>query len=219
MTTFITPTPEDAVAHPGAAATGRVGAVRGQVASLGVNGEQRSEVLSAPGRRSGTGSTLRAFLSVAVRRPGTVGAVWPSSAALAGLLASVVPRSGDPVVVEMGPGTGAVSIQIARRLPAGGRHLAVEVDPVMAGGLAQRLPGLEVINADACWMRVLLAARGVYRADVVISGLPWGLFSPAVQQTILGEVLAILPPEGCFTTFAYRHAAGLDSARALLLPM
>jgi hypothetical protein len=51
----------------------------------------------------------RAFLAAALRRPATMGAVAPSSERLGAVLASIVPSQGEPVVVELGPGTGAVS--------------------------------------------------------------------------------------------------------------
>jgi len=89
-----------------------------------------------------------------LRRPGQIGAVAPSSPTLAGLLAEVVPRSGTPVVVELGPGTGAVTTAIDVRLPPGARHLAVELDPRMAGFLRQAHPGLEVVEVAAHdWMK------------------------------------------------------------------
>ena len=59
-----------------------------------------------PGTRH---SARRAFLAAALRSPGMVGAVLPSSGSLAELLAAIVPRTGAPVVVELGPGTGAVT--------------------------------------------------------------------------------------------------------------
>ena len=59
----------------------------------------------------------RAFLAAALRNPGQFGAVAPSSPSLAGVIASVVPTAGAPVVVELGPGTGAVTTAIDARLP------------------------------------------------------------------------------------------------------
>lgn len=168
--------------------------------------------LALPGSRAP--AALRVFLSAAVLRPGTVGAVWPSSRRLAMVLTSVVPASDRPVVVELGPGTGAVSKVIAQRLPVGGRHLAVELDDAMAGSLSRRLPESEVIVGDASQLRILLAGRQVPAVDAVVCGLPWALFTPATQRTILGEVGAVLAPGGAFTTFAYRHAAPLRRARA-----
>jgi phosphatidylethanolamine/phosphatidyl-N-methylethanolamine N-methyltransferase len=158
-------------------------------------------------------SARRAFLSAALRRPGTVGAVVPSSARLAEVLAAVVPREGAPVVVELGPGTGAVSAVISRRLPATARHLAVELDPHMVDYLRRRRPDLEVVPGDAAELAALLAARGVDRADAVIGGLPWALFDQVLQEAILGQVSQVIGTTGAFTTFAYLHGMTLAAAR------
>lgn len=155
----------------------------------------------------------RTFLRAAVRHPGAIGAVAPSSVGLAELLASVVPRSGAPVVVELGPGTGAVSAAIDRRLPEVGRHLAVELDTEMCEFLQRARPTLEVVPGDARHLSALLAQRGVGRVDAVVSGLPWALFDSATQESILGEVARLLAPAGAFTTFAYLHGMPLHTAR------
>lgn len=101
-----------------------------------------------------------------------IGAIAPSSASLAERLATVVPRTGGPTVVELGPGTGAVSAAIARRSPAGGRHVGVEIDPLLADHLRAVGAPLEVILGDAADLHALLANHGIGRADVVVGGLP-----------------------------------------------
>lgn len=145
----------------------------------------------------------RAFVAAALRRPSTVGAVVPSSAQLADLLASVVPREGAPVVVELGPGTGSVSAAIGRRRNGASRHLAVELEPQLAAYLRRTFPQVEVVEGDALKLAGLLAERGVTRADAVISGLPWSLFDEASQRAILGDVARLIGADGAFTTFAY----------------
>ncbi|HVH24387.1 MAG TPA: SAM-dependent methyltransferase [Pseudonocardia sp.] len=158
-------------------------------------------------------SARRAFLSAALRRPGLVGAVVPSSARLAEVLAAVVPREGAPVVVELGPGTGAVSAVISRRLPAAARHLAVELDPRMVAYLRRSRPDLEVVPGDAAHLAGLLAERGVTRADAVIGGLPWALFDEPTQHAILEQISLVIGATGAFTTFAYLHGMTLAAAR------
>ena len=158
-------------------------------------------------------SARRAFLSAALRRPGTMGAVVPSSARLGEVLAAVVPREGAPVVVELGPGTGAVSAVISRRLPAAARHLAVELDPRMVIYLRRSRPDLEVVPGDAAHLAALLAERGVHRADAVIAGLPWALFDEQAQRAILEQVSQVIGTTGAFTTFAYLHGMTLTAAR------
>jgi phospholipid N-methyltransferase len=155
----------------------------------------------------------RAFLRAALRAPGTVGAVAPSSPQLAAVLASIVPRTGTPTVVELGPGTGAVSAVIAQQLPAGSRHLAVELDGDMVGYLQRTRPELEVVQGDARNLSALLAERGVEHADAVICGLPWALFDDETQQAVLRELSRAIGDTGAFTTFAYLHGMTLGAAR------
>lgn len=155
----------------------------------------------------------RAFLAAAVRSPGQIGAVAPSSPRLADLLASVVPTHGTPTVVELGPGTGSVSAAIAERLPTGARHLAVELDPRLAAYLRRTRPDMEVVDGDAEHLTGLLAARSVPGVDAVVSGLPWSLFGGATQRAILDQVAMAIGPTGAFATFAYTHTAPMTTAR------
>jgi len=154
----------------------------------------------------------RAFLAAFLRRPGTMGAVVPSSARLANALASIVPTAGAPVVVELGPGTGAVSAVIDERLPRGARHLAVELDEGMVEFLGRTRPGLEVVHGDARDLGKLLAERGVMHVDAVVCGLPWALFDEPTQQRVLTEVGHAIGPTGAFTTFAYLPGMALPAA-------
>ncbi|MEV6227294.1 methyltransferase domain-containing protein [Saccharopolyspora shandongensis] len=155
----------------------------------------------------------RTFIERAVRKPNLVGAVAPSSPNLAREMAAVVPTSGNPVVVELGPGTGALSGAIAERLPAGGRQVAIELDAGMVEYLGSELPWLEVIQGDAARLGDLLADAGIDKVDAVVSGLPWSIFPAKLQHDILGQVGAVLAPGGAFTTFAYVHALGMAGAR------
>ncbi|WP_233575912.1 class I SAM-dependent methyltransferase [Saccharopolyspora rhizosphaerae] len=155
----------------------------------------------------------RTFLQRAVSKPGQVGAVAPSSPHLAREIASVVPRTGSPVVVELGPGTGALSSGIANRLPAGGRHVAIELDSGMVEHLNRELPWLEVVQGDASQLGSLLSDAGIDRVDAVVSGLPWSIFPARLQHDILQQVGSVLAPGGAFTTFAYLHALGMSGAR------
>jgi phosphatidylethanolamine/phosphatidyl-N-methylethanolamine N-methyltransferase len=158
-------------------------------------------------------SARRAFLGAALRRPATMGAIAPSSPRLGAVLASVVPSTGEPVVVELGPGTGAVSAVISERLPEGARHLAVELDPAMVEFLRRTHPGLDVVQGNAADLGKLLAERGIGRVDAVICGLPWALFDDATQTELLGEISRVIGDHGAFTTFAYLHGMTLGAAR------
>ncbi|MGC5016050.1 class I SAM-dependent methyltransferase [Streptosporangium sp. DT93] len=153
------------------------------------------------------------FLRQWIRSPGTVGAVAPSSRRLAETVTSSVPHRGDPVIVELGPGTGAFTAEIQRRLGGRGHHLAVEINPSMAEFLASRNPGVDVVVDDAARLPQLLRERGLPEADVIVSGLPWAAFSEETQARLLDAVTGAMGPNTAFTTFAYSFAKRLPPAR------
>jgi phosphatidylethanolamine/phosphatidyl-N-methylethanolamine N-methyltransferase len=157
---------------------------------------------------------LRAFMAVALRKQGVVGAIAPSSPALARALTAVVPTSGTPVVVELGPGTGSISEAIRARTATGSRHLAVEIEPDLVAHLRRTKPWMETIQGDAADLGELLASAGVDRVDAVVSTLPWSLFPGEQQERIVGEIGRVLASGGAFTTVTYLHAVPLAGARA-----
>lgn len=161
------------------------------------------------------GNNTRTFITRFARYPLRVGAVAPSSVPLARQAVAPVPRSGEPVVVELGPGTGAFTGAIQERLRGRGYHLAIEIDEVFAGVLRARYPKLDVVVGDAANLPDVLARRGIGAADVVVSGLPWAAFSPTRTQSVLSAVATSLVPHGAFTTFAYLHALWTPPARRL----
>ena len=156
---------------------------------------------------------LVTFVTSTIRSPSVIGAVAPSGRALSDLLASVAPAEGEPVVVELGPGTGVVSAALRRRLPPGARHLAVELDTGMVTHLRRTRPWLEVLQGDAADLQKLLADAGVDRVDAVVSGLPWTLFPESAQRGIIDQVTKVLAPGAPFTTFAYSHVRRFPTQR------
>jgi phospholipid N-methyltransferase len=126
-----------------------------------------------------------------------------------------LPDTGEPVVVELGPGTGAFTDAIQERLGGRGYHLAVEVDPDFAAVLRRRHPSIDVAVADAAQLPQLLASRGVPLADVVVSGLPWVAFAPARRVGTLTAIASAMSPQAALTTFAYVHTRWAPPARRL----
>ena len=107
-----------------------------------------------------------------LRAPTTIGAVAASGAPLARAAIAPVPAGADVVVVELGPGTGAMTGPLTERLAGRGRQLAIEVNERLASRLATQHPGVEAVRADAADLAAVLTDRGIAHADVVVSGLP-----------------------------------------------
>ena len=113
-------------------------------------------------------------------------------------MAADVPSRGEPTVVELGAGTGALTTALQHRLAGRGRHLAIERNRPWADLLRRRYPQVEVVHADVDLVDVL-AERNVADVDTVVSGLPWA----AYREQLPAAVAAALAPTGVFTQFAY----------------
>ncbi|NQW04776.1 MAG: methyltransferase domain-containing protein [Acidobacteria bacterium] len=138
-----------------------------------------------------------------VRSPRTVGAVMPSSRALALAMVRELDLSGPTQVVELGPGTGVVTRVIAERLGPKAHVLAVDVEPAFVAAITSRFPRIEAVCASAADLATLLKSRGTFPVDHIVSGLPFASLPGDVTATILDAVSASLRPGGTFTTFQY----------------
>lgn len=160
---------------------------------------------------AGTDAVL--FAREFVRAPLQTASVVPSSAALCRQLIAPVPETGDPVVVELGPGTGVVTAVLARRLGSRGRQLAIELNPRLAAGLVARFPRVEVLTGDARSLPRVLAERGL-RADVVLSGLPWAAFRVPGPRSLHSLIAEAMTDDGAFTQIGYAATRRAAPARA-----
>lgn len=154
------------------------------------------------------------FFTRFLRNPRTVGALWPSSGALAEQMVAGLPKETASTVVELGPGTGALTGAIVARLGPSARFLAVDIEPVFVESIRLRWPAVECVCASAEHLEALLAVRNIGPIDHVISGLPFASLPIDVTRRILDGLERTLRPGGTFTTFQYMHGYGMTSGRA-----
>jgi phospholipid N-methyltransferase len=155
------------------------------------------------------------FLRQFVAAPRHVGAIWPSSPSLARSMLSPVAFATADTIVELGPGTGAVTTEIAKHLTPNTRYLGIELNPAFYRGLKHDFPHLDFANSDVAEFDALLSHRGLRQIDAVISGLPWASLPVSLQSAVLPSVARHLSPGGVFVTFAYIHGLALPAAQAL----
>jgi len=143
------------------------------------------------------------FVREFLRSPGSVGAIWPSSPALAREMVRASGVSQAKNVLELGPGSGAFTGEILRALAPGARFLAIEKSPDLAKTAAKRFPDARVIEGCATRISHHLSGEKFDRPDAILCGLPWAAFSQELQSAILSEIVASLAEGGTFCTFAY----------------
>jgi len=152
------------------------------------------------------------FLREFVRAPKRIGSVTPSSSVLAKMMIDAADINDAHVVVELGAGTGPFTKEICARYPQVS-FLAIEPREHLAQVLRAEFPDLMVKEAWAQDLPGLLSEWGHPRADRVVSGLPWALWSKSVQNDILDAVVSSLAPDGKFVTFTYLHSGVMPGSR------
>jgi len=92
----------------------------------------------------------------------------------------VAPTARD-LVVEIGPGDGALTSIVAGRA---GRVIALEIDRALAAALRARLPAVEVLEADARgWSYAGLTASAGGRV-LILGNLPYSVGKPILMSLI-----------------------------------
>jgi phosphatidylethanolamine/phosphatidyl-N-methylethanolamine N-methyltransferase len=142
----------------------------------------------------------------------TTGAVLPSGSALAAALSRFVGdgTSGSAAgrrVLEVGPGTGAVTRHILAGLRADDRLDLVERNAEFVACLRERMSSDADYRAAAG--RIALHHAGVEELseaepyDVIISGLPLNNFSIDLVERLLAKLERLLAPAGTLSFFEY----------------
>ncbi len=134
--------------------------------------------------------------------PAQVGAVMPSSAALADAITAEITPASAPVI-ELGPGTGAVTRALLRRGVPEERLALVELTGRFARRLEAHFPSARVLNMDATKLAGVEVFAG-QRAGAVVSGLPLVLMPLWDVMGVLKGAFHHLAPGGCFYQFTYR---------------
>ncbi len=145
------------------------------------------------------------------RKPMTTGAICASSLHLARQMTKKINLETAGVVVELGPGTGAITGEILKKLAPLSIFFAIELNQAVIPSFSKKFPEQIIYHDTAANLPNLLRLQNLSHADVILSGLPWTLFSASVQDEILEAITDSLPKGGFFTTFAYLHGAMIPS--------
>lgn len=137
------------------------------------------------------------WLAKFVRHPRRVGAVAPSSASLGRLMTRDIRPTER--VLELGPGTGAITPFILERLDGPGRLTMIEIDPDFAAECRARFPGANVIRGDIAD----ILARDAESYDVIVSGIPFAAMEKSRAEDIFRLIRDRLADGGRFVMFQY----------------
>lgn len=146
------------------------------------------------------------FLRSWIEKPLHMGAVMPSGRLLARTMASYVDPAARGPVVELGPGTGAITSALVAHGVAQKRLVLVEYNPAFCVLLRDRYPQATVVQGDAYTLRETLWDVLDDSASAVVSGLPLVTKPMLTRLKLMREAFAAMTPGAPFVQFTYSVA-------------
>lgn len=153
-------------------------------------------------RRFAGRDEFRFFLNW-LRRPRQIGAVIPSSPALAEALAAAAGTAADGTVVELGPGTGCVTRALLDSGLPPEKLIAVERNPSFCKLLRRRFPHVRIVSGEAGDLASLMRRMDAGPVSAVVSSLPLRNMTEEERRDILSGIAAVLDPEGVMVQYTY----------------
>lgn len=153
-------------------------------------------------------SEYRVFFQQFLRNFQSTGALTPSGRFLAATLTRYVPGAEAPRrILEVGPGTGAVTRQIVARMGPQDHFDLVELNSAFVTHLRRRFA------SEPGFVRVADRTRVIHQRveelplvptyDLIISGLPLNNFAAADVRSVLSAFTKLLQPGGTLSFFEY----------------
>jgi phosphatidylethanolamine/phosphatidyl-N-methylethanolamine N-methyltransferase len=141
------------------------------------------------------------FLRGLIAQPKNVGAIVPSSPALARAIAAQIDPEIPGPVLELGPGTGVVTEALLARGIQPSRITAIEYDAHFAAMVAERFPGVNVVRGDAFDLERTLGSPVPFAG--IVSGLPLLNHPPERRRMLIEGALARLAIGAQYVQFSY----------------
>jgi phosphatidylethanolamine/phosphatidyl-N-methylethanolamine N-methyltransferase len=146
------------------------------------------------------------FLRSWIEKPLHMGAVMPSGRLLARTMAQYFDADAEGPVVELGPGTGAITNALIEHGVDQKRLVLVEYNPGFCALLRERYPQAKVVQGDAYRLRDTLWDVMKSPASAVVSGLPLVTKPMLTRLKLIRDAFLALAPGAPFVQFTYSVA-------------
>ncbi len=163
----------------------------------------RGKAVAATARIEGKLQDEARFLKTWLDNPLVTGAVTPSGKALAKRMASFIDLGIEGPVIELGPGTGALTEAVVARGVSQDRLILVEFDPEFCRLLEKRFPEARIIRGDAYDLKKTLEHALSSPAAAVVSGLPLFTKPERDRLALLDAAFDLMAPGAPFIQFTY----------------
>ncbi len=146
------------------------------------------------------------FFKGFLRNPKEVGSVIPSSRFLIKRVLRCGAAASSKTIVELGPGTGVLTHELLRQMPADGKLIAVEISEDFVKVLHEKIhdPRFHLFQGSASDLEKALEQAGETKADLVVSGIPFSTLERGVGGRTLEAAKRVLSRQGRFVAYQFR---------------
>jgi phospholipid N-methyltransferase len=133
-----------------------------------------------------------------------VGSVTPSSKFLVKKMVDPIDFTNVSCIVEFGPGTGIITLELLNRMPSDAILLAFEINADFCEKLKEiEDPRLKIISDSAEKLEEYLVQYKINKVDYIVSSLPFAMIPNNVVKNILEVVKKVLAKKGAFIQYQY----------------
>jgi len=133
-----------------------------------------------------------------------VGAVAPSSKYLVKKMVDPIDFANVKCIVEFGPGTGNITLELLSRMPADATLIVFEINKEFCERLKEiNDPRIKIISDSAENLESYLIKNNIARVDYIVSSLPFSLIPNPIVRNILKIANKVLSPKGAFIQYQY----------------
>lgn len=154
----------------------------------------------------GDNLSIKSFVRNFIEYPKMIGAICPSSKALAKKMVKDINFEKAQCIVEYGPGTGVFTDELIGNKREDTLLILIELNKDLYYNLCKRYNDIKnviIVNDSAENIEKYIQQLGFQYADYIVSGLPFAAFEDSVSNIILDNTFKVLNDEGRFITFQY----------------
>lgn len=141
------------------------------------------------------------FIKKFVAEPRVIGSITPSSAHLADSMLLNAKWQEIKAVAELGAGTGVMTRAILERMAKDCELMVFEIDDDLRRNLTEET-SLEIYS-DARSLPDVMRSRGIEKAQLIVSSLPYAVLPREVTKSVMEGVARSLADDGSFVAFQY----------------
>ncbi len=143
--------------------------------------------IKSPGPKS---QGTRLFLKTFLKKRAQVSSIHPSSPQLSAETSRYIDPTRPQIIIELGAGTGPITRVALKKMHPESRLIAFELEESFLPILRANCPEATVVHGDVSKLSQELDRLGIFKIDVVLSGLPTPQLPKAVNLAMFEALQA-----------------------------